>query len=340
MSMPISPTSAKAKVPAVDASNTDPAGGIATYGYAAHGHGVEGGSQGGKGVVGTSEDYQGVYGHSNKNAGVVGESSTWVGVYGKSMGDTGIAVMGEARYDPAAGVSGKGTGIFGVSTSGIGVNAASENAEAIHAETSTSLAAAVAAFNKNGEAIHAETQSPSAAAIAAYNLNENETGAALYAKKAGTVGPAGFFEGNVVVTGDISMPGADVAEQFEMLECTPPGTVVVLHDEVRLGPSGKPYDRRVAGIISGLGDRKPAVVLDRADGVAGRQPVAVVGKAWCLADADPSPIAVGDLLTTSFRSGHAMSAVDGSRAFGAVIGKALTPLASGAGRVLVLVGLG
>jgi hypothetical protein len=66
----------------------------------------------------------------------------------------------------------------------------------------------------------------------------------------------------------------------------------------------------------------------------------VVGKAWCLADADPTPIAVGDLLTTSFCPGHAMSAVDGSRAFGAVIGKALTPLASGAGRVLVLVGLG
>jgi hypothetical protein len=66
----------------------------------------------------------------------------------------------------------------------------------------------------------------------------------------------------------------------------------------------------------------------------------VVGKAWCLADADPSPIAVGDLLTTSLRPGHAMSAVDGSRAFGAVIGKALTPLTSGAGRVLVLVGMG
>lgn len=340
MSVPISPTSAKAKVPAVDASNTDPAGGIAIHGYAAHGHGVEGGSQGGKGVVGTSEDYQGVYGHSGKNAGVVGESSAWVGVYGKSMGDTGIAVMGEARADPAAGVSGMGTGVFGVSTSGIGVNAASENADAIHAETHSPNAAAVAAFNTHGEAIHADTHSPHTAAVAAYNLNEEGTGAALYAKKAGTVGPAAFFEGNVIVTGDITLSGADVAEQFEMLECTPPGTVVVLHDEARLGPSDKPYDRRVAGIVSGLGDRKPAVVLDQGDGAAGRQPVAVVGKAWCLADADPSPIAVGDLLTTSSRPGHAMSAVDGSRAFGAVIGKALTPLISGAGRVLVLVGLG
>jgi hypothetical protein len=68
--------------------------------------------------------------------------------------------------------------------------------------------------------------------------------------------------------------------------------------------------------------------------------VAVVGKAWCLADALDSPIEVGDLLTTSARPGHAMAARELTAAFGAVIGKAMTPLASGRGPVLVLVGLG
>jgi hypothetical protein len=318
MSSPISPTSANSKIPAVDASNTDPAGGIAVHGYAAHGHGVEGGSEGSKGVVGTSRDFQGVYGHSDNNAGVVGESSTWVGVYGKSMGDTGIAVMGEARADPVAGVSGNGTGINGVSTHGLGVNAASET----------------------GEAIHAETQSLTVAAVAAFSTNEAGTGAALYARKAGTNGHAGFFEGDVAVTGDLILTGADVAEQFDMFDSTPAGSVVVLDDQARLGPCAKAYDRRAAGIVSGLGDRKPAVVLDRVEGVNGRQSIAVVGKAWCLADAEPCAIGVGDLLTTSLRPGHAMSAVDRTRGFGAVIGKALTPLASGTGKVLVLVGLG
>jgi hypothetical protein len=44
-------------------------------------------------------------------------------------------------------------------------------------------------------------------------------------------------------------------------------------------------------------------------------------------------------LTTSSTPGHAMAAVDRDAAFGAVIGKALTPLGSSTGLVLVLVGL-
>lgn len=88
-----------------------------------------------------------------------------------------------------------------------------------------------------------------------------------------------------------------------------------------------------------MSDRRPAVVLDRADR-GPRRPVAVVGKAWCLADAEEAPIEVGDLLTTSGSPGRAMAAREPAAAFGAIIGKALTPLAAGRGTVLVLVGLG
>jgi hypothetical protein len=95
----------------------------------------------------------------------------------------------------------------------------------------------------------------------------------------------------------------------------------------------------VIGILSGLGDRKPTLVLDRLASNRLRHAVAVVDKAWCMAEAADGPIEVGDLLTTSDRSGHAMAAQDPASAFGAVIGKALTPLASGCGAVLVLVGL-
>jgi len=48
---------------------------------------------------------------------------------------------------------------------------------------------------------------------------------------------------------------------------------------------------------------------------------------------------VGDLLTTSPTPGHAMRADDPGRAFGAVLGKALRPLADGQGLVPILVAL-
>ena len=51
-------------------------------------------------------------------------------------------------------------------------------------------------------------------------------------------------------------------------------------------------------------------------------------------------VEIGDLLTTSNTAGHAMKAVDHGRAFGAVLGKAMQPLAKGQkGLILVLVAL-
>ena len=103
------------------------------------------------------------------------------------------------------------------------------------------------------------------------------------------------------------------------------------------------HDCRVVGIVSGAGDRKPAIVLDRPAEPrpqVRRQPVAVIGKAWCLADASDGPVRPGDLLTSGRRPGHAQVAGNPIDAFGAVIGKALTGLESGTGQVLVLVGLG
>ena len=96
-----------------------------------------------------------------------------------------------------------------------------------------------------------------------------------------------------------------------------------------LYPSSQPYDRRVAGVVSGGGECKPALILDRRPSSRQRSPVALVGKVCCKVDARPSPVNVGDLLTTSKTPGHAMKATDQGRAFGAVIGKALQPLARG-----------
>jgi hypothetical protein len=61
---------------------------------------------------------------------------------------------------------------------------------------------------------------------------------------------------------------------------------------------------------------------------------------WCWCDADQGgPIGAGDMLTTSNTPGHAMKVNDQARSQGATLGKAMSPLKSGKGLVLVLVSL-
>jgi hypothetical protein len=113
----------------------------------------------------------------------------------------------------------------------------------------------------------------------------------------------------------------------------------VLDEEGRLMPCSKAYDRRVAGVISGAGAFRPALVMDKRTDDGDRSPVALFGKTFCMVDATFGRIEVGDLLTTSPREGHAMRASDAGLAFGAVLGKALRPIAEGLGLVPILVTL-
>jgi hypothetical protein len=147
--------------------------------------------------------------------------------------------------------------------------------------------------------------------------------------------------GNISLNGDLKLAAADCAEQFDMLDAgsAEPGTIVVIDDEGRLRESQCPYDKRVAGVVSGAGEYRPGIVLDQQASSAGRASVALVGKVFCKADADFAPITVGDLLTSSARAGFAMKATDPARAFGAVIGKALRPLHAGQGMIPILVAL-
>jgi hypothetical protein len=114
---------------------------------------------------------------------------------------------------------------------------------------------------------------------------------------------------------------------------------MVLEENGALRPSDKSYDRKVAGVISGAGDFRPGLILDRQRAAERRLPLALVGKVYCKADATFGPIEVGDLLTTSPTPGHAMKASDPVKAFGAVIGKALRPLERGAGLIPILIAL-
>lgn len=141
--------------------------------------------------------------------------------------------------------------------------------------------------------------------------------------------------------GDIILQNADCAEHFDVAdpEEIDPGTVVVLDEKGRLRQSTKPYDRKVVGVVSGAGDLKPGIVLDHRPAEKNRNAVALVGKVYCKVDATATAVDVGDLLTTGYTPGHAMKAIDSTKAFGAVLGKALQPLASGMGLIPILVAL-
>jgi len=62
---------------------------------------------------------------------------------------------------------------------------------------------------------------------------------------------------------------------------------MVIGEDEALQPSARPYDRRVAGVVAGAGDLRPAMVL----GARGPQPsaprmrLALVGRVWCRVDA-------------------------------------------------------
>jgi hypothetical protein len=141
--------------------------------------------------------------------------------------------------------------------------------------------------------------------------------------------------------GDIILRNADCAEDFDIADANDvsPGTVMTIGEDGRLLESWRPYDRCVAGVLSGAGDLKPGIVLGRHEETPGRRPIALTGRAWCRVEGRTAPIAVGDLLTTSSIPGVAMKAADPTRAFGAVIGKALAPFASGEGSIPILVAL-
>jgi hypothetical protein len=323
------------------------------------GHGVTG-----RGIVGTSEQQNGVTGITQHGTGVWGVGGTGNGVFGETQSSTSAGVVGQNTVG-GRGVfgfaEGGGDGVFGSAVSrhipgsylhgGRGVVGISDDHTGV--EGGSTNGAGVWGGSKNGEGVHGETQSDTLAAIAGFNRSESGTGAGIFGSAMSPSGYAGYFSGNVsvigdayvsgklTVDGDIILTNADCAEEFDVLdpEIVGPGTVVVLTDDGALRASDQAYDRKAAGVVSGAGAFRPAIVLDRRPSVGSRCAIAMLGKVACKADAAEFPIAVGDLLTTSATRGHAMKATDPERSFGAVIGKALEPLASGTGMIAILVAL-
>jgi hypothetical protein len=229
-----------------------------------------------------------------------------------------------------------GCGVLGDSNQGYGVYGASSTASGVYGVSKSGLAGEFAG---------------NVSVSAKLTANDIEVSDSLQVKDVvatGSITSKDFTvsgdiaaNGNINVKGDVFLTGADCAEQFDLRDdqVAEPGTVMAIDETGGLRASSKAYDRAVAGVVSGAGEFRPGIVLDQRSDAQGRAAIALVGKVYCKVDADVAPIGVGDLLTTSDRPGYAMKLADPLRGFGAAIGKALKPMASGQGLLPILVAL-
>lgn len=166
--------------------------------------------------------------------------------------------------------------------------------------------------------------------------------------RAGTSDTAAIFRGNLVIqskaTGNAVLElgeGLDYAEGFDVSQPDKikPGTVLVIDPENpgKLAVSQRAYDTRVAGIVAGGKGLASGIKLGTGDF---NHNVALAGRVYCNVDASLAAIEPGDLLTTADTPGYAMKVLNYDRAKGAILGKAMEPLAKGQkDQILVLVSL-
>jgi hypothetical protein len=133
----------------------------------------------------------------------------------------------------------------------------------------------------------------------------------------------------------------DVAEWVPTTETLAAGTVVVLNPAKgsQVAPSKVAYDTTVAGVVSA----HPGIVLGTE--APDKAQIATTGRVRVKVDASHHPIKVGDLLVTSDVPGTAMRSIPVEIAGismhrpGTIIGKALEPIETGTGEILVLLSL-
>ena len=155
--------------------------------------GVKGVGKGWHGVEGISNSTTGGFGVYGANtaggAGVVGESSSWMGVFGRSESTTGgHGVLGEAV----------GTGVAGVSKTWLGLYGET------HAPASAGAAGVLGEGKDGGDGVKGHASAPGKSGVAGFHLTNQGPG--IFGKGS----PAGFFEGDVTVTGRLIVGGSEI----------------------------------------------------------------------------------------------------------------------------------
>jgi hypothetical protein len=190
-------------------------GGYGLMGVSTSSEGVNGESTSGQGIHGRSSNpaYDGVWGENTTNGVGVGGSATTTGTGVFGLSSTGKGVMGAG-----------GTGVFGTSSSGVGVEGMSTSSYAVYGVISSN-SSAVYGYNNGtlaGEGVRGQSMSGDGVHGRSDNVNksgvwgENSTngygvsgstggtGKAFYGVNTNASGWAGYFDGNVHTTGNLT----------------------------------------------------------------------------------------------------------------------------------------
>lgn len=167
-------------------------------------------------------------------------------------------------------------------------------------------------------------------------VGKNSVGSGVAFDVAGTL-----HADTITATNGITAVYQDLAEWVPASETVDAGTVVVVSPDAtnEVSPSTRAYQTSVAGVVSD----KPGVLLGKPG--QDKAKIATTGRVRVKVDASRGAILPGDLLVTSDKRGVAMKSqpvsVGGMEIHrpGTLVGKALEPLASGEGEILVLLSL-
>lgn len=262
-----------------------------------------------------------------------GTSGFTNGVWGRTFSTAGVGVRGEAM---AASGAASGGAFFTLSSTGVGVLGSACNANSTATCNGIGVRGIVNGLN----------QGPNSTA-ALFEIRGSDGGTNLVV---GKFDGGNVFRvdgsGNVFANGCYCVGGADFAESVAVAgkkSMYEPGDVLVIDPSSnrKVALSQQAYSTLVAGIYS----TKPGVLasphavaasdLTRSEDV----PLAVIGIVPTKVTAANGPIHRGDLLVTSNQAGYAMKGTDRGRMTGAIVGKALEPLAKGNGVIQVLITL-
>jgi hypothetical protein len=306
----------------------------------------------------------GVYGQSSAQStannayvpGVHGHSQHGVGIYGSSGSDFGVGVFGQmatgtAVFGSSTSSTGGGDGVIGVGRAhgvrGIATAAAQGSGYGGHFSSSTGIGV----YGQSTASPTAQNQF----APGVFGFSQN--GAGIMGRSGGPGSVAGYFDGNVIVGGDLTVTGSksgyvvDIARndgseplaQGDLVVVTGVTDPVVGNIPV---PLVRQADAEASTAVIGIVDaayQPDETVYGPAGGTAAGAinpgdylTIVTLGAfATIKVDASYGAIQPGDLLISSPTPGHAMRA--DNPAIGTVIGKALAPLESGTGTMAIMV---
>ncbi len=263
------------------------------------------------GVYGQSGGATGTGVRGSGNTGVVGESKTQ-----KGIGVMGCAIPGSKACNIPSGLNiDKRIGIFGYAMP----DKTGDNSYGVYGYGENGLYG----YGMNGQGVYG------------YGLNgvvgksDTPGGAGVMGICSGT-GCYGFYTEQKSYLGK----GSDVAEGIGVSKDVGAADVVVADPSKKeaVRKSSKAYDTSVIGIIS----TDPSLELKKEKG---QLPLALTGRVPVKASAENGAIKPGDLLTTSNTPGHVMKCNDKLKCYGAIVGKALSSLDEGTGKVIAIVTL-